>query len=492
MKQKIPQSKIAEFFTSFSRHFEKTWYNHTVNLWKERSCDFMKIVVVGCGKVGSALIKKLIDEGHNISVVDTNAERIRHITDELDVLGIVGNGSSIAVLSEAGMESAEVFIAVTGSDELNLLCCLFAKKTGNCHTIARVRNPIYSKEIEFVREELGISAIINPELATAREISKLLQFPVAIQIDSFAEGKVNLIKFRLTEEMDLDGLSLKELPSRFGNNILVCAVERGRDVTIPSGDFSLKNGDIVTFMATNQNAIDFFRQLHLKHRPAKNALLVGCGTIGYYLAKDLLEHRIRVRILEQNTARCEELATLLPEATILNGDGTDRNLLMEEGLPATEAFIALTNLDEENILLSLFAKEHSKAKLVTKINRLEFDDILENLEIGSVVYPKYITCDFILQHIRALQNHSGNKIKTLHQILDDRVEALEFTVHNAFHATNIPLSQLKFKPNQLICCITRGNEIIIPKGSDCIRPGDSVVVVTLEHGLQDIRDIVAK
>lgn len=452
----------------------------------------MQIMIVGCGKVGSALARKLIDEGHNITVIDSDAERVRKITEELDIMGVVGNGVSISVLSEAGIEDSDVFIAVTGSDELNLLCCLFAKKAGQCHTVARVRNPIYSKEIQFAKEQLGISAIINPELATAREISRLLCFPSAMKIDSFAGGMVNLIKFQLTKDMELNGLSLKDIPEHYGNNLLICAVERNHDLTIPSGDFVMQADDIITFLATQEHARAFFEKLHLKNRPVKNALVVGGGTIGFYLAKDLIQHNIKVRILEQKPERCEALAELLPEATILNGDGTDRQLLLEEGLPAAEAFIPLTNLDEENVLLTLFAKKHSNAKLVTKINRLEFDDILDGLEIGSVIYPKYITCDFIVQHIRALQNVSGNKITTLYRILDNRVEALEFTVHTSSVATNKPLSELNLKPNQLICCITRGNQIIIPKGSDSIQVGDSVIVITLEQGLQDIQDIVAK
>ncbi len=450
----------------------------------------MQITIVGCGKVGSALARKLIAEGHNITIIDIDAERVRYITEELDVMGVVGNGASIAVLSEADIENSDVFIAVTGSDEFNLLCCLFAKKTGDCQTVARVRNPVYNKEVEFAKEQLGISAIINPELATAREISRLLRFPAAIQIDAFADGRVNLIKFRLTEDMQLNGLSLKEIPSIYGSNILICAVERGKDVSIPSGDFVLNAGDIITFLATSENAASFFEKLHLRHRPVRNAFIVGGGMIGYYLARDLLAHHIPVRVVEKDHERCEVLAELLPNATILCGDGTDRQLLMEEGLPLAEAFVPLTNLDEENILLTLFAKKHSHAKLVTKVNRLEFDDILEGLDIGSVIYPKYITCDFILQHVRALQNAFGNKIKTLYQILDDRVEAIEFSVDNPSVATGTTLSELKLKPNQLVCCITRGNQIIIPKGSDSIQVGDSVIVVTQEQGLQDIKDIV--
>lgn len=446
---------------------------------------------MGCGKVGTALASKLIDEGHNITIIDTNADKIQRITEDLDVMGIVGNGSSISVLAEAGTEHADVFIAVTGSDELNLLCCMFAKKLGHCRAVARVRNPMYSHELDFIKQQLGISTIINPELAAAREISRLLRFPAASKIDTFAGGRVHLIKFRLTDIQGLDSVPIRDIPGRLRCDILVCAVERGHNVIIPDGDFTLQSGDMVTVLANREKAADFFGKLNMPTRPARSALIVGGGTIGFYLAKDLLANNIRVRIVEQEGSRCETLAEALPGATILHGDGTDRQFLLAEGLPLAEAFIALTNMDEENILLSLFAKKHSTAKLVTKINRLDFDDILEGLELGSVIYPKYITCDFIVQYIRALQNQSGSNIKTLYRILDDRVEALEFTVHKPSEATDIPLSKLKLKPNQLICCITRGEEIIIPRGNDRIQVGDTVIVVTLERGLHDVRDIIA-
>ncbi len=454
----------------------------------------MKIILVGCGKVGTALVSQLSEEGHNVTVIDTNAEKVQRITENWDVMGIVGNGSSIGVLTEAGMEDADVLISVTGSDELNLLCCMFAKKAGHCHAIARVRNPVYSHELDFIKQQLGISTIINPELATAREISRLLRFPAASKIDTFAGGRVRLMKFKLTDTQGLDSMHLKDIPSRFGCELLVCAVERGHDVIIPDGDFILQSGDLVTMLSTREKAPLFFSKLHLSTQPVRNAMIIGGGTIGYYLAKDLLSHGIRVRIVEQDAARCETLAASLPEATILHGDGTDHKLLLSEGLQMAESFVSLTNLDEENVLLSLFAKRHSQAKLVTKINRLEFGDILDVLDgvdFGSIIYPKYLTCDFILQYVRALQNASGNNIKTLYRILDDRVEALEFTVHEPSAATGVPLAQLRLKPNQLICCITRGDQIIIPGGGDQIQVGDSVIVVTLNHGLRDIRDILA-
>lgn len=451
----------------------------------------MKIILVGGGKVGTVLARQLSEEGHNVTVIDTNKPRVEHISEAYDVMGIVGNGASIATLYEAGIEEADVFIAITGSDELNLLCCMFAKKAGHCHTIARVRNPSYSHELEFIKKQTGISAIVNPEMAAAMEISHLLRFPGASKIDTFADGRVRLIKCALTEAQGMDGMAIRDILSRLGSDVLVCAVERGADVLIPNGDFVLRNGDQVTFLATQERARDFFQKINLPVRPVKNALIVGGGAIAFYLSQELLENKVRVRIVERDPARCMQLAEELPEAQILNEDGSNRDFLLSEGLGSTEAFVALTNIDEENVLLTLFAKKHSKGKLVTKINRLEFDDIISGLELGSIVYPKYMTCDYIVQYVRALQNEAGSNVKTLYRILDDRVEALEFTVHEESKATGVPLSRLRLKQNLLLCCIMRGEQILIPRGGDEIQVGDNVIVVTLEHGLHDLRDIVA-
>lgn len=451
----------------------------------------MKIILVGGGKVGTALARQLSEEDHNVTVIDTNKPRVEHISETYDVMGIVGNGASIATLYEAGIEEADVFIAITGSDELNLLCCMFAKKAGHCHTIARVRNPSYSHELEFIKKQIGISAIVNPEMATAKEISHLLRFPGASKIDTFADGRVRLIKCALTEAQGMDGMAVREILTRLGSDVLMCAVERGGEVLIPNGDFVLRNGDQVTFLATQEKARDFFQKIHLPVRPVKNALIVGGGAIAYYLSQELLENKVRVRIVERDPARCMQLAEELPGAQILNEDGSNRDFLLSEGLGSAESFVALTNIDEENVLLTLFAKKHSQGKLVTKINRLEFDDIISGLDLGSIVYPKYMTCDFIVQYVRALQNEAGNNVKTLYRILDDRVEALEFTVHEESEATGVPLSRLRLKQNLLLCCIMRGSQILIPRGGDEIRVGDNVIVVTLEHGLHDLRDIVA-
>ena len=345
----------------------------------------MKIILVGGGKVGTALARQLSEEDHNVTVIDTNKARVEHISESYDVMGIVGNGSSITTLSEAGIEDTDVFIAVTGSDELNLLCCMFAKKAGHCHAIARVRNPSYSHELDFIKQQIGISAIINPEMAAAREISHLLRFPGASKIDTFADGRVRLIKFSLTEAQGLDGVAIHEIPSRLKSDILVCAVERGTEVLIPNGNFVLKNGDQVTFLATQEKAHAFFERIHLPVRPVRSAMIVGGGAIAYYLSKELLENRVRVRIIERDRARCDLLNEMLPGAQVLNEDGSNREFLRSEGLESAEAFVALTNIDEENVLLTLFAKKHSKGKLVTKINRLEFDDILGGLDLVSTV-----------------------------------------------------------------------------------------------------------
>lgn len=451
----------------------------------------MEIILVGCGKVGTALAAQLTQEGHSITVIDTNAEKIERIQEELDVMGIVGNGASINVLEEAGAERADVLIAVTGSDELNLLCCMFAKKAGHCDAIARVRNPLYSHELDFMKQQLGLSAIINPELAAAQEIARLLRFPAASKIDSFTDDRVRLIKFELSEKQKLDGVPLHEIPSRLGQDVLVCAVERGGDVVIPTGDFHLKSHDLVTLLVPSEKAAECFAKLHMPTHSVRSALVVGGGTIGYYLARSLIKYGIRVKIVDNDAKRCGDLAELLPEATVLHGDGTDRQLLLEVGLPLVEAFIPLTGIDEENILLALYAKKHSAAKLVTKINRLDFDDILESLDLGSVIYPKYLICDSIVQHVRALQNRAGNNLKTLYRILDDRVEALEFIANESLRAIDVPLAELHLKPNLLICCIIRGNQVIIPRGADRICVGDTVIVVTLERGLSDLGDILA-
>ena len=436
----------------------------------------MKIIIIGCGKVGRTLAQQLSEEQHDIVLVDTNAEKLQEVTEEIDAMTLVGNGASIGVQKEAGVEDADMLIAITNSDELNLLCCLIAKKVSKCETVARVRNPIYSEEINFIKERLGVSMSLNPELATATEMARLLRFPSAIQIDTFAKGRVELLKFKVKPEFDMDGLAVSGLADKFKCDILICGVERDGEVTIPGGDFILKDNDLVSIVASPTNSAAFFKKIGLGTNQVKNALIVGGGTLGYYLAKQLLSMKIRVRIVEKDAKRCEELSELLPEAVIINGDGTDKKLLLQSGLEAAEAFITLTNIDEENIFLALYAKDQSHAKLITKVNRFAFDNIIEKLDLGSVIYPKYITADYILQYVRAMQNSIGSNVETLYQILDNQAEALEFSIREDGPVVGVPLMDLALKKNLLVACINHNGRIII----------------TTEKGLQDINDILRK
>lgn len=452
----------------------------------------MKIIIVGCGKIGTTLAEQLSSEHHDLVVIDTNPQKIQQLSESIDVMGIVDNGASINVLSDAGIEDAHSLIAVTGSDELNLLCCVIAKKVSKCHTIARVRNPLYNKERNFIRKSLGITMIINPELASAIEISRLLRFPSAIELDTFAKGRVELLKFKLLPEFRLSGMSVMEIVDKLRCNVLICGVERGEEVFIPSGNFILQDNDLISIMASPKNSASFFKKVGIHTHQVKNALIVGGGTLGYYLAALLIDLKIKVRIVENNQERCQQLSELLPEATVICGDGTDKKLLLQEGLTQTESFITLTNMDEENIFLSLFAKKNSKAKLITKVNRIAFDDIIDGLDIGSVIYPKYITADYILQYVRAMENSLSSNVETLYHILDNQAEALEFSVKEASSVTDIPLSQLNLKENLLIACINRNGSIQIPRGQDTIQVGDTVIIVTSVKGLRDLKDILKK
>lgn len=452
----------------------------------------MKIIIVGCGKIGTTLAEQLSSEHHDLVVIDTNPQKIQQLSESIDVMGIVDNGASINVLSDAGIEDAHLLIAVTGSDELNLLCCVIAKKVSKCHTIARVRNPLYNKERNFIRKSLGITMIINPELASAIEISRLLRFPSAIELDTFAKGRVELLKFKLLPEFRLSGMSVMEIVDKLRCNVLICGVERGEEVFIPSGDFILQDNDLISIMASPKNSASFFKKVGIHTHQVKNALIVGGGTLGYYLASLLIDLKIKVRIVENNQERCQQLSELLPDATVICGDGTDKKLLLQEGLTQTESFITLTNMDEENIFLSLFAKKNSKAKLITKVNRIAFDDIIDGLDIGSVIYPKYITADYILQYVRAMENSLSSNVETLYHILDNQAEALEFSVKEASAVTDIPLSQLNLKENLLIACINRNGSIQIPRGQDTIQVGDTVIIVTSVKGLRDLKDILKK
>lgn len=450
----------------------------------------MKIVIVGCGNVGTALAEQLSREGHNITVVDEKEELVRNITNTYDIMGVVGNGAVYSVQLEAGVNEADLMIAVTGKDELNLLCCLIARKAGGCHTIARVSDPVYYREITYIKEELGLSLVINPEYAVATEMSKLLKFPSALKIDTFAKGRVELVKYGIGEDSVLCNMTLKDVRSRFKSDVLICVVERGEEIHIPDGNFELKAGDEITIVASSAKIAAFFKKMGVPTTRAKDAMIIGGGETAYYLAKQLDDMDIKVKIVDKSKERCEELSELLPNAMIICGDGTDRDLLMEEDMAGAEAFVSMTNLDEENIMLSLFAKSLSKAKVITRIHRIAFDEIIDSLELGSIIYPKYITAEFIIKFVRAMHNSMGSNIETLYRLNDNRVEALEFFIREDCDLVGIPLQELRLKQNILVCSINHKGNILTPGGQSVISVGDTVVVVTTENGLHDIKDIV--
>lgn len=450
----------------------------------------MKIVIVGCGNVGSALAEQLSKEGHNITVIDEKESLVKDITNIYDVMGIVGNGAVYSVQLEAGVNEADLMIAVTGKDELNLLSCLIAKKAGVCHTVARVSDPVYYREIAYIKEELGLSLVINPEYAVASEIARLLKFPSALKIDTFAKGRVELVKYCLRAESPLCELTLQDVANRFRSDVLICTVERGEEVFIPKGDFRLKAEDEITFVAASSKIAAFFKKIGVPATRAKDVMIVGGGETSYYLAKQLADMGIHVKIIDHSQERCEELSELLPETMIICGDGTDRDLLLEEGMATAESFVTMTNIDEENIMLSLFAKSLSRAKIITRLHRIAYDEIIDSLDLGSIVYPKYITAESIIKFVRAMHNSMGSNIETLYRLNDNRVEALEFLIREDCPLIGVPLQDLKLKKNILVCSINHRGNITTPNGQSVISVGDTVVVVTTQTGFHDIGDIL--
>ena len=450
----------------------------------------LKIIIVGCGKVGSTLVEQLVLEGHDITVIDNNITKIEELTNLYDIMGVEGNGASYSVQMEAGIENTDLLIAVTGSDELNLLCCTIAKQVGNCAAIARVRTPDYSKEIGYLREKLGLAMIINPELEAAREMARILYLPTALEVSSFAHGQAELIQFKIPEGNLLDGITLAQLSSRVPNKVLVCAIQRDGKVEIPSGMSVMKAGDVISFVAPRATIKNFMQNISVKTSKVKNTMIIGGGKAAYYLASQLLHMGISVKIIEQNRKRCEELSILLPKAIIINGDGTDAELLKEEGIDSIESFVPLTGMDEEIIILTLHARQLSDAKVITKINRLAFKNVIAELNLGSVIYPRMITSESIIAYVRAKKASIGSNIKTLYHLFDGRAEAIEFSIDEASKVTDTPLMNLKLKEHVLVAFINRNGKIILPSGQDCICVGDTVMIVTTHNGFDEIEDIL--
>ncbi len=450
----------------------------------------MNIIIVGCGRVGTTLAEKLNDDGNAVTVIDSSQEKVKTITGRCDIMGVVGNGATHTVQREAGVDAADLLIAVTNSDELNLLCCMIAKKEGNCRTIARVKNPEYSTEAEYFKNELGLAMVINPEYAAAEEIARVLRFPSALKIEPFVKGSVELIKFRLPVGSKLSGMAVKDVVMKLHCDVLVCTIERGEQTFIPNGDFVFEDKDVISIVASFKNAKEFFENINYKGASIKNALIAGGDVIAHYLCGILERSSVSLKIIEKDLKNCEELSTKYPKTVVIHGNPNDQELLREEGVACTDAFVALSTQDEENILLSMFAKSEGCRKTVMKIKRTDYDGVINRLDLDTTICPKNITSDIILRYVRARKNAKDSHMKTMYNIVQDKVEASEFIVGENSPIVGKPLYQLKFKPDVLIASISRGDTVIVPRGGDVIQAGDAVVVVSGRLGLRDIADVL--
>lgn len=451
----------------------------------------MNVVIIGNGKVGSNLSELLVDEGHDITVVDSKPAALKKAADRQDIMCVEGNGATVSVQLEAGADKAGLVIAATPSDELNMLCCLIAKKLGAKKTISRVRNPEYFSQINLIKDDLGLSMVINPELTTADEIFRILVFPAATKVEVFQRGRLELVEHLITENSKISGKTLADLYKKYKIKFLICAVKRGSEIYIPDGQFVPQAGDRIYVSASHAEIERFFRASGALKDKIKNVMIVGGGRIAYYLALHLTEIGMHVKIIENNPSRCTELAELLPKAIIINADGTDQELLIEEGITNVDSFVSLTGMDEENIIMSLYAAENTKAKVVAKVNRDSYMGLASQIGLESVISPKYLTTSNITSYIRSLKNTAGSNIESLYSLVGNQVEAIEFKVRAKIeNLVGVKLRELKLKKNILICAIIRNREIVIPNGNDSIEMGDSVVIVAKEHKFSSLNDIL--
>ena len=450
----------------------------------------MNIVIVGDGKVGATLVEHLSMEGHDVVVIDRNQKIVEQLVNSYDVMGICGNGANCEIQLEAGVDNSDLFIAVTSSDELNILSCLMAKKAGAAHTIARVRDPDYLNQLPFFKDALGLSMVVNPEYDAANEIAKVLRFPNAINIETFYRGHVDLVEIKIDEANPLCNMQLIDIFNKFGIKILVCAVQRKNEVIIPRGDFVFKSGDRIHITAPRGILVEFMKKLKIYKHRTKDIMIIGGGKMGYYLAHQLCETGgYNVKIIEIDEKRCEKLCELLPNADIIHGDGTDRSILLEQGLENQDAFITLTTIDEENIIASMYASSLGVSKTVAKVNRVSYE-VLESIGIDSAISSKSIAANRIIGYARALEN-SGEEssVRTLYKLVGGQVEALEFKIETGFSDIGIPLRDLSLKKDTLIACIIRNHKVIYPDGNDCIELDDRVIIVTKSNHISSINEI---
>lgn len=452
----------------------------------------MRIIIAGGGTVGFSLAQQLSMEKHEVTVIDPDEAVVERISNALDVICYVGNAASFPVLKSLNIEECDLLIAMAGSDEQNLLICLCAHKLGAKHTVARVRNPEYAEQLYEMKEDLGLSMVVNPEKAAAKEIARILRFPSVSGIELFARGRVELVSFRLPQGNVLHGKRLCDLTSKLGINVLICAVDRDDELIIPSGNFTLSEGDELYVTGTPDEIEKAFRRTGLLQNPVRNVMVTGGGRLSYYLGQELQKQKQSVKIIEIDEEVARDLQAGLPDAVVLCGDASDHELLLDEGLDQMDAYVALTGLDEGNILGALFALQKQVPKVIAKLNQDNLYPLTRDLGIETLISPKAVTANQILRYVRAVAaSEASDSILTLHRIVDGRAEVVEFQAESEIaHLTGIPLSQLKLKRNLLLATIVRGTQVIIPGGSDCILTGDHVLIVTAQHRLTNLRDIL--
>ena len=449
----------------------------------------MKIVIIGVGTIGKTILKTLSEEHHNITIIDENKEKIESLIEKYDVSGIVGNGASLDIQREAGVKNADIVISLTRSDELNVFACLVSKKLGVVNTIARVRNPEYRQQVLEMKDVLGISMIVNPEQDTANEIFNLISLPAIAKVERFAKGRVLLVEFDVEKGCSLIGETLISLGKKLKTRVLICAVQRNNEVIIPSGHFTIEEGDIIHFTSEAKNLREFLSEINVVKLPLKNIMIVGGGRTSIYLAQELSKNKYNIKLIEKNKEVAEELAVLLPKVTIINGNGAQHDLLIEEGIESMDSFVALTNIDEENMIMSMFANKMKVRKTITKIKNDDLYEMLSELGIKNNVSTKNVVANRVISYIRALENTRGSNVLTLYRLVNDKVEALEFVAKRNEKIYDIPLRELKIKENSLIACIIRESKVIIPNGDECIKLNDNVIVVTTHKNFDDLTDI---
>lgn len=453
----------------------------------------MKVIIVGCGKVGSTIARSLVSENHDVILVDKSQSLVDAVSSDIDCMAVVGNGAIQSVLIEAQIETADFLIACTNSDEINILTCFLARKTSKCRTVARIRNLEYAKQIEYIMKELDISLTINPELETAREIARILRYPKSISSDTFFNGRFNSLMISIPDDSKIIGMKLKDANILLHSNVLVCAIERGDEIIIPNGNSEIKKGDKILFVADHNNVVSFFKAIGYEYKSLKSYMIIGASRITYYLIDILNKYNsnINIKVFDKDIKICEDLASKYPNVSVINADATEGNILHQEGIDDTDAFITLTGIDEENIILALLANNNGKTKSIAKVNHMNFVYAIRKLDVGSIVNPERVAANLISSYVRAANDSGESNIETLYKLFDGRVEALGFKITSKSKATDVKLKDLNLKSNVIIAGIYRKGAVIRPTGYDELKVGDSVAIITKDNVLNDIVDIVA-